>query len=403
MILLLYYIWFLSQKVLNRRAHAVNGNPAKSAVQLSDRITEVWEEEFDSDANLLWRALCIQMNEYEEETFGVIEIILHKFLNNRKVVRECADPKYQTKERLQTVDVIYAADMGDSSSPTYLGKKKLAKLYGKTQFNKAYQRRCSLAESFHSDKSRRSSLIDDSRWANHNGPYNLEEIECIASIFDDSSPYVYRDRQNRKVIYHIIHITCCYLYIGNSKFGNVKCHMNILCMCYFEVWVTDDVTGESELKFSYGLAATDLEALRSMLKKDDSFMQRWNQVSSKSYFPSAKWIEDNTLPKNVYLFRKRGEDSGANSILTPVSYNYDSAVTVVKVINHEQAKSMHPTYEQFFEDSICKYTDICTNCYFFDNHICIFEMIRGDGYAFSASVQNAQYEDIGSVWFVGHL
>ena len=115
--------------------------------------------------------------------------------------------------------------------------------------------------------------------------------------------------------------------------------------------------------FLYGVTAVDAEQLRSLLMKDERFKEKWSEISQKQRLPTSKWIKEKCVPTNVQWFRKRGEDSGANSVLTPASYNWDSCVSVVGLINVKAAKDMFITFELFFEDSICEHDSICINVF----------------------------------------
>lgn len=142
------------------------------------------------------------MNQYVDETFGKTELILKKFKNNYRSVELLSDMKLRTKERLQTLDVIYASDMGLPNSETYIGSKTLVKLYERGGWDReAKLRRRNLAQNFFGYPKRRSSLIDDTRWKNVSGPYGPDEVKLLSSIFSGDSDYVYRDRQNRKVYF----------------------------------------------------------------------------------------------------------------------------------------------------------------------------------------------------------
>ena len=164
----------------------------------SDDISNLCESKYKNDMNLLWGALVIQMNEFTDETFGCIEKILKKHKNDRAVVRSLANAKHQTKDRLHTLDSIYCSNMGNPSSSTYLGRTSLEDLYGKTQRKIAHTRRRDMVISYYNSPNT-ESFMDKSRWSNCSGPYTEDELQTLQQVFEPESPYIYRDRQNRKV------------------------------------------------------------------------------------------------------------------------------------------------------------------------------------------------------------
>ena len=133
------------------------------------------------------------------------------------------------------------------------------------------------------------------------------------------------------------------------------------CDCHVvEVWIVDPENEMEILTFRYGISASDPEHLRSLLESDEEFMARWKAVSKKDRIPSGKWIRARTPPQ-CYWFRYRGEDSGANSMLTPASYNWDSCVSTVRSINLKRSKNMVLTFDDHFESTLCQYSNICNN------------------------------------------
>ena len=124
-----------------------------------------------------------------------------------------------------------------------------------------------------------------------------------------------------------------------------------------------EISIDDQMHFLYGVVATDMEQLRSLLQADDEFHAKWGNLTKRN-IPSSKWLKQNVLPKNVWFFKERGEDSGANSILTPLSYTYDSLVESVRLINPGAAKRMPPTLQVFYYASICEYDSICISNFF---------------------------------------
>ena len=285
----------------------------------------------------------IQCDKYTDHTYGCTELVLEEFGNMRKAALDLKRPDIRTKDRAQSLDVLMTTSMGDPNLTSFHGYRKQKRVWGFQQKSKNAKKRKIMATDFWNEikarsskkrklnTKRRSSLFDDTKWDGSGECYGEEMKTLLRTVFESGSKYIYRDRQNRK-------------------------------------W---DHKGESkELKsdFMYGIHALDSAELRQKLLEDEELMGKVREISAN--LPSSKWIEDKVRPPNCWYFKKRGEDSGANSIITPASYNYDAIRSFTVKISPKAAEELPLTIQEHFEEGICKTSKPSNNkCDFHDQFV----------------------------------